>query len=117
VKGYLLDTNIIAYWFDEKRPQHRSVNQRIQGLPARTPLVISAITLGGIEFGHRAVSAVSTPIQEAFLAFIEHELPLVLEIRKTTRLSYGRLRARVFEESLISGLACGLYTRGLYCVP
>lgn len=98
MQGYLLDTNIIAYWFDEKRPQYRAVNQRIAALPEGTLLVISAITLGEIEYGHRAESAVNTPIQEAFLEFIARELPMVLEIMKTTRVSYGRLRALVFEE-------------------
>jgi tRNA(fMet)-specific endonuclease VapC len=98
VQGYLLDTNIVAYWFDEKRPQYRSVNQHIQELPEGTPLAISSITLGEIEYGHRVESAVTTPRQEAYLEFIERELPMVLEIRKTTRLSYGWLRARIFEE-------------------
>lgn len=98
MQGYLLDTNIVAYWFYANRPEHRSVNQHIQGLPAGTPLVISVITLGEIEFGFRAAPAVNILSQEAYLEFIERELPMVLEIRKTTRESYGQLRVRVFEK-------------------
>jgi tRNA(fMet)-specific endonuclease VapC len=100
VQGYLLDTNIVVYWFDARLPQYRPVNQRIHERPEGSPLAISAISSGEIEYGHRAVSAVNTPIQEAFLTFIERELPMVLEVRKTTRLSYGWLRAR-----LIAGYA------------
>ena len=49
--GYLLDTNIVAYWFDERRSEHERVVQHIQELPDTTPLMISAITLGEIEYG------------------------------------------------------------------
>jgi predicted nucleic acid-binding protein len=64
VRGYLLDTNIVVYWFDARRPQHERVVRHIQALPEATPLMISAITLGEIEFGLQ-VSKVSTPEQEA----------------------------------------------------
>ena len=76
MRGYLLDTNIVAYWFDTRRPQHERVAQYIQELPEATPLMISAITLGEIEFGLQ-VSKVSTPEQEAFRAFINTNLPMV----------------------------------------
>jgi predicted nucleic acid-binding protein len=64
VRGYLLDTNIVAYWFDTRRPQHERVAQHIQELPEATPSMIPAITLGEIEFGLR-VSQVNTPEPEA----------------------------------------------------
>jgi predicted nucleic acid-binding protein len=51
VHGYLLDTNIVRYWFDERRSEHQRVVQHIQKLPDATPLMISAITLGEIEYG------------------------------------------------------------------
>ena len=51
MRGYLLDTNIVMYWFDTRRPQHERVVRHIQELPEATPLMISAITSGEIEFG------------------------------------------------------------------
>jgi tRNA(fMet)-specific endonuclease VapC len=60
--------------------------------------MVSAITLGEIEYGLRVVSEDSTPSQEAFRALVEHRLPMVLDISKTTRLYYGWLRARLFEK-------------------
>ena len=101
MRGYLLDTNIVAYRVDTRRPQHERVAQHIQELPEATPLMISAITLGEIEFGLR-VSKVNTSEQEAsqdaLRAFIHTNLPMVLDVTKTTRIYYGALRADVFEK-------------------
>ncbi len=97
MRGYLLDTNIVAYWFDTRRAQHEPVAQHIQELPEATPLMISAITLGEIEFGLQ-VSKVTTQEQEAFRVFINVNLPMVLDITKTTRIYYGMLRAGMFEK-------------------
>lgn len=90
--GYLLDTNIVAYWFDERRPQHERVAHHIQELPETTPLMISAITLGEIEFGLHVTTG-DTPKREAFRAFINTNLPMVLDVTKATRIYYGSLRA------------------------
>ena len=60
--------------------------------------MVSAITLGEIEYGLRVVSEDSTPSQEAFRELVEHRLPMVLDISKTTRMYYGLLRARLFEK-------------------
>jgi tRNA(fMet)-specific endonuclease VapC len=97
VRGYLLDTNIVAYWFDTRRPQHERVAQHIQELPETTPLMISAITLGEIEYGLQ-VSKVNTLEQEVFRAFIHTNLPMVLDVTQMTRIYYGALRADVFEK-------------------
>jgi len=101
VRGYLLDTNIVVYWFDSRRPQHERVVHHIQELPEATPLMISAITLGEIEFGLQ-VSKVSTleqeVSQEALRVFTDTNLPMVLDVTKATRISYGALRASVFEK-------------------
>jgi len=97
VHGYLLDTNIIVYWFDERRSEYQRVVQHIQELPDATPLMISAITLGEIEYGLQ-VARIDTLKQEAFRAFISTNLPMVLDITKATRISYGSLRASVFEK-------------------
>ena len=111
MRGYLLDTNIVVYWFDARRPQHECVVRHIQELPEATPLMISAITLGEIEFGLQ-VSKVSTPEQEAsqeeLRAFIDTNLPMVLDITKATRISYGALRASVAEQQRAG---CGLNRR------
>jgi len=97
VGGYLLDTNILTYWFHAERLEHQAVTARISELPEGTFLALSAITLGEIEYGHRVASKEETTRQRAYLDFIEHQPLLVLDIRKSTRLYYGDLRARLFE--------------------
>ena len=95
--GYLLDTNIVAYWFDERRSEHQRVVQHIQELPDATPLMISAITLGEVEYGLQ-VARSDTLKQEAYRAFINTYLPMALNITKATRIYYGSLRASIFEK-------------------
>jgi predicted nucleic acid-binding protein len=96
VHGYLLDTNIVRYWFDERRPEHQCVVQHIQGLPDATPVMISAITLGEIEYGLQ-VARIDVLTRD-YRAFISIHLPVVLDITKTTRIYYGSLRASIFEK-------------------
>ena len=98
MRGYLLDTNILDYWFNARRPQHDKVVDCIDRLPAGTPLRISVVTLGEVEYGHRAVSPHDTPIQVRFRRFLAEQFPIALEIRKTTTLYYGAWRARLFAE-------------------
>ena len=95
--GYLLDTNIVRYWFDERRAEHQRVVQHIQELPDTAPLMISAITLGEIEYGLQ-VARIDALKQEDYLAFISIHLPMVLDITKATRIYYGALRASIFEK-------------------
>lgn len=97
--GYLLDTNIVCFWFDRNRqPQHHRVNEQIGKLPANTPLRLSSVTLGEIEYGHRAISQTDRPIHLEFKEFIRGQLPTELDIRSTTAIYYGPLRARLFEK-------------------
>ena len=72
------------------------VVQHIQELPDATPLMISAITLGEIEYGLQ-VARIDALKQEDYRAFISTNLPMVLDITKATRIYYGSLRASVFE--------------------
>ena len=59
--------------------------------------MISAIALGEIEFGLQVAQA-ETPDQEPLRAFIHTNLPMVLNVTKSTRIYYGSLRAGVFEK-------------------
>lgn len=103
MRGYLLDTNIVSYWFTGGSLQHELINTRIQSLPEGSLLAVSAITLGEIEYGHRVVSPQETAVQTDFLEFIEERLPTVFSVEATTRLYYGKLRALLFEKLVSPG--------------
>lgn len=98
MRGYLLDTNIIAYWFRRGTPENHNVVTHIGGLDAGTPLRVSAVTLGEIEYGHCVVSTPGTAEQIQFNRFVQTQLPDVVDVRRTTRIYYGQIRARLFEK-------------------
>ena len=98
MQGYLLDTNIISYWFDESRAQHGRVVKCIAELPPEAPLRISAVTLGEIEYGRSAAGAGDKDAQAEIAAFMERQLPAVIDIRRSTAIYYGPLRARLFDK-------------------
>jgi len=95
--GYLLDTNILSYWFDESRPEHSAVKRYIDQLPEAAPLWVSAITLGEIEYGHRCSPTPGVDSQKEFLAFVGKEAPYIADINKHTATHYGELRSLLFK--------------------
>jgi predicted nucleic acid-binding protein len=97
VRGYLLDTNILRFWFDESCPEHLNVVGRMKSLEPGTPLRISAISLGEMEYGHRCVADEDTTLQLKFKQFISTRLPEILKIQRSTSTYYGQIRARLFK--------------------
>jgi tRNA(fMet)-specific endonuclease VapC len=94
VNGYLFDTNHVKYWFD-KNP---NVLNRLRQISTDAPVVVSAITLGEIEYGHKAAAPLGpTQIQRDFLNFVLKNFPLIIPITEMTTSSYGVIRARLFE--------------------
>ncbi|HUW82383.1 MAG TPA: PIN domain-containing protein [Phycisphaerae bacterium] len=96
---YLLDTNIVRYWYDE----HANVLSRIDTVRRPDPqthytsrLFTSAVTRGEIEYGHR-VAPEPDPVRQAeYLRFMEAQQLEVLEIDRHTADAYGRLKAWLF---------------------
>jgi tRNA(fMet)-specific endonuclease VapC len=97
LRGYLLDTNIVSYWFDGQSPPNKMVVERIEGLPTGSPLRISAISLGEIEFGFRVRREEDADFERDLRRFIQEKLPAVLDVTNTTRTYYGSIRAALFE--------------------
>ncbi len=100
MRGYLLDTNIIEYWFNSTRKggHHQAVCAHIDQLPDDAPLMISAVAVGEIEYGYHVAPAKQVLKVEAVREFVRRQLPRVLDIRKTTAEVYGDLKARLFEK-------------------
>lgn len=96
--GYLIDTNIIAYWFDERSEQHGSVITRAASLAPNAPLFVSWITIGEIDYGHRVESQSLTSQQAEFVEFVDKELPQRLSLTRHTTAYYGDIRARLFNK-------------------
>ena len=97
MNGYLLDTNTLSYWVNARSPYHAAVESVIDDLPEKTPLVVSAVTLGEIEYGLHASGKISTAHHPEFEQFVAKWFRVVLSVTKSTASYYGPLRARLFE--------------------
>jgi predicted nucleic acid-binding protein len=90
--GFLLDTNTIRYWFDSDAGRFPAVKSAAEERQADSPLYVSAITLGEIEYGH-ALNPAGGGRREDYVAFARKQLPQVLNVSKHTAEPYGRIRA------------------------
>jgi predicted nucleic acid-binding protein len=103
VRDFLLDTQTIRYWYDVDCLQNQAVIANIESLRRQVEswehkpcLLVSAITLGEIEFGHRVNSFPDPDIQAEYLRFVHDELPVCLEVTEDAVAAYGELRCRLF---------------------
>ena len=101
---YLLDTNIVAYWYNTSISEHAKVLDRISVVKLPDPttkyvprLYVSIVTLGEIEYGHRVASAPDIAKQTEFMRFVREQCPVVLEIIDDVAAHYGELRAWLFD--------------------
>ena len=102
---YLLDTNIVSYWYDSSRPEHPKVLAHVKAVRQRDPqtqyiprLFISVVTLGEIEQGHRSAQTPNASEQSEYMTFVREECPEPLEITKHVAVPYGELKAWLFNK-------------------
>jgi predicted nucleic acid-binding protein len=101
--NYLLDTNILSYWYDGNCDEHAKVLDRIQAVCQPDPqtgevprLFVSAITIGEIEYGHRVSPTPDSSAQTEYMTFVREQCPEHLEITGHVGEDYGELRAWLF---------------------
>ena len=78
--GYLFDTNTIRNWFDGDSSRFPAVKAAADVRAADSPLYVSAITLGEIEFGHAWNPAGAGARRDEFVAFVREKLPQILNV-------------------------------------
>ncbi len=100
---YLLDTNILAYWYDTMRPEHAKVVARVSAARLPEPetnyvsrLFVSVVTLGEIEYGHRVTLTPDPAKQVAYAKFVQEQCPEALEMNRHVAEQYGDMRAWLF---------------------
>src|SRR6266436_691143 len=100
---FLLDTNILRYWYDIACAEHQKVFARVN--VARQPdsqtnyvsrLFVSVVTLGEIEYGHRVTLTPDLVKQAEYTKFVHEQCPVGLEMTKHVAELYGELRAWLF---------------------
>ena len=106
--NYLLDTNILSYWYNDRCPQyanvvaHVNVVRRAGSQPNDVSRIfISPVTIGEIEHGLRTApnrdSDAVKARQADFLKFVREQCPEVNEITRHVGESYGTLKAWLFD--------------------
>ncbi len=93
--GYILDTNVIRHWFDGDAGRFPAVKSAADARAANSPLYVSAITLGEIEYGHAWNPAGAGAKRDEFVAFVRRQLPQILQVSRHTAEPYGRVRAQL----------------------
>jgi len=99
MRGYLLDTNIIEFWFNsnKNKQKHDSVLRRIDALDPNTPLATSVVVLGEIEYGYESAPHRREHVGKV-LRFVQTQLPRILKVTLPTAQAYGQLRAALFDK-------------------
>jgi len=105
VRDFLLDTQTIRYWYDTVCPQHQgvvanveSLRRQVESLEHKPRLVVSVITLGEIEFGHRVNLPPDPNVQAEYLKFVGEQFPVRLEVIEDATAVFGELRKRLFDK-------------------
>ncbi len=92
MNGYLFDTNIVSFWFQQKP----AITSRVAAIPNGNFLYISAVTIGEIEFGHLNINAKDPAKQAAFRRWIAETFHSHrLEITNATAGEYAKLKRAV----------------------
>jgi tRNA(fMet)-specific endonuclease VapC len=105
VRDYLLDTQTVWYWYNSSCREHATVVENINvilqsaaSLEIKPKLLVSVITLGEINFGHRVASIPNPTTQAAYDRFVREKLPIPFELSADAAETYGDLRTRLFNK-------------------
>ncbi len=100
MSDYLLDTNILRYWYDTDCPEHKNVLAHVRAVRQPDPqtqyvprLFVSVITVGEIEYGHRYATTPNASEQSKYQAFVREQCPERLDIVTHVGEHYGELKA------------------------
>ncbi len=105
MRDYLLDTQMIRYWYDRGCQEHAAVIGNLEALQTlatsaehKPRLLVSVVTLGEMEFGHRVQVGAHAAHNEARMEFVNEQLPDRLELTEDAVWAYGEIRSRLFNK-------------------
>lgn len=92
--GYLLDTSVASWVFNRNSQYHGLAQQNLLAL-SYSPVYVSSVTLGEIEYGlHLRAGAVApNSLDEIRMAAAQYQ---VLSVDRHTATEYGKVRAALF---------------------
>lgn len=105
MRDYLIDTQTIRYWYDPVCPQHEAVvtnlerlQKQVESSEHKPRLVVSVITLGEIEFGHRVNPSADPEVRMDYVRFVNEQLPMRLDVTEDATAFFGEIRRRLFDK-------------------
>lgn len=98
MRDFLLDTQMISYWFDDQSEFHERVRDAAAAIDANSHVCVSAITLGEIEYGRVVSGRVFSGRHNEYACFVREKLPRIVTVSQHTAEPYGRVRATLFEK-------------------
>jgi predicted nucleic acid-binding protein len=75
-----------------------SLQRQVESSEHKPRLLVSVITLGEIEFGHRVNSSVDSGVQRDYRKFVSEELAVSLEVSEDATIHFGEIRKRLFDK-------------------
>lgn len=101
---YLLDTNILSYWYDTNCQENARVVAAVSAAKQPDPqsgyisrLFVSVVTLGEMEYGHRVATSPDAAKQAAYAKFVREQCPVALDMTTHVAEQYGQMRAWLFD--------------------
>jgi len=94
---------MLRYWYDPRYDEHPKVLARIEAVQQPDSqnkyvprLLVSAITIGEIEYGHRRNPSPDPEVQRKYMSFVREKCPIHLEVDVHVAECYGMLKAWLF---------------------
>jgi predicted nucleic acid-binding protein len=92
---YLLDTNLVSVLYDAGRPNHLAVRGALAALDPSAPQLISAVTIGELQFGLALSRAAGRPIAHIEACIERAEEHPLAEIGRHTARAFGHVKSSV----------------------
>jgi predicted nucleic acid-binding protein len=95
LKGFLLDTNHVSAWIEE-RP---TFMERSRGVPSGSPVRVCSITLGELEWGHLVTTTSDEAKREKHRKFVINRLyPFAYSVTRHSGDKYAEILRRIWEK-------------------
>jgi tRNA(fMet)-specific endonuclease VapC len=96
VDGYLIETTILSDWI----ARDTAVIDHVQRLPEESPIYLSVVTLGEIEYGYIRISETADEKREEFDRFLLEmaPIPVVLDVTRHDARRWAEVRVRLFDK-------------------
>ncbi len=92
---YLLDTNLVSVLYDASRPNHAAIRQAVAAFDARSPQLVSAVTIAELRFGLALSRAAGRPLAHIEACIERAEEHPLAEFGRYTAEAFAHVKSSV----------------------